>query len=42
MRNAARAAAEALPDGDVRIVPGQTHEFDPAVLAPEMLEFLSS
>jgi pimeloyl-ACP methyl ester carboxylesterase len=42
MRNAARAAAEALPDGDVRIVPDQTHEFDPAVLAPEMLEFLSS
>ena len=42
MRNAARAAAEALPDGDVRIVPGQTHEFDPAVLAPEMLEFLSA
>jgi pimeloyl-ACP methyl ester carboxylesterase len=42
MQNAARAAAEALPDGDVRIVPGQTHEFDPAVLAPEMLEFLSS
>jgi pimeloyl-ACP methyl ester carboxylesterase len=42
MRNAAQAAAEALPDGDVRIVPGQTHEFDPAVLAPEMLEFLSA
>ena len=42
MQNAARAAAEAVPDGDVRIVPGQTHEFDPAVLAPEMLEFLSA
>ena len=42
MQNAARAAAEAAPDGDVRIVPGQTHEFDPAVLAPEMLEFLSA
>ena len=42
MQNAARAAAEAMPDGDVRIVPGQTHEFDPAVLAPEMLEFLSA
>jgi hypothetical protein len=40
MQNAARAAAEALPDGDVRIVPGQTHEFAPEVLAPEMLEFL--
>ena len=40
MQNASRAAAEALPNGDVRILPGQTHQFDPAVLAPELLEFL--
>jgi pimeloyl-ACP methyl ester carboxylesterase len=42
MQSAARAAAEALPDGEVRILPGQTHQFDPKVLAPELLEFLSA
>jgi len=42
MQNAARAAADAMPEGQVRIVPGQTHDFDPAVLAPEILEFLRS
>jgi pimeloyl-ACP methyl ester carboxylesterase len=42
MQNAARAAAEALPNGGLRILPGQTHQFDPAVLAPELVEFLSA
>jgi len=41
MQTAAKAAAAALPDGEVRILPGQTHSFDPAVLAPVLLEFLS-
>jgi pimeloyl-ACP methyl ester carboxylesterase len=42
MQNAARAAAEALPNGEARILPGQTHQFDPKVLAPELLEFLGA
>jgi pimeloyl-ACP methyl ester carboxylesterase len=41
MQNAARAAAEAMPDGEYRTLAGQTHQFDPAVLAPVLLEFLS-
>jgi pimeloyl-ACP methyl ester carboxylesterase len=40
MQNAAKAAAEALPEGEARILPGQTHQFDPAVLAPVLLEFV--
>jgi pimeloyl-ACP methyl ester carboxylesterase len=40
MQGAAAKVAEALPMGEVRTLPGQTHEFDPAVLAPAMLEFL--
>jgi pimeloyl-ACP methyl ester carboxylesterase len=40
MRRAAAKVADALPAGEVRVLPGQTHEFDPAVLAPAMLEFL--
>jgi pimeloyl-ACP methyl ester carboxylesterase len=40
MQGAAAKVAEALPAAEVRILPGQTHEFDPAVLAPVMLEFL--
>jgi pimeloyl-ACP methyl ester carboxylesterase len=40
MQSAAAKVAAALPSGRVRTLPGQTHEFDPAVLAPAMLEFL--
>jgi pimeloyl-ACP methyl ester carboxylesterase len=40
MQSVAAKVAEALPVGEVRILPGQTHEFDPAVLAPAMLEFV--
>jgi pimeloyl-ACP methyl ester carboxylesterase len=40
MQSAAAKVAEALPSGKVRTLPGQTHEFDPAVLAPVMLEFI--
>jgi pimeloyl-ACP methyl ester carboxylesterase len=40
MRTAAAAVAAALPEGQVRELPGQTHEYDPAALAPVMLEFL--
>jgi pimeloyl-ACP methyl ester carboxylesterase len=40
MQSAAAKVAEALPSGEVRTLPGQTHEFDPAALAPVMLEFV--
>jgi pimeloyl-ACP methyl ester carboxylesterase len=40
MQGVAAKVAEALPAGEGRILPGQTHEFDPAVLAPAMLEFV--
>ncbi len=38
--NAAQAASEALPNAERRTLPGQTHSFEPAVLAPVLLEFL--
>jgi pimeloyl-ACP methyl ester carboxylesterase len=40
MQSAAAAVAAALPSGELRTVPGQTHQFDPAVLAPLLLEFV--
>ena len=40
MRNAAAAVAAALPNAKARTLPGQTHQFDPDVLAPVLLEFL--
>jgi pimeloyl-ACP methyl ester carboxylesterase len=40
MQRAAGKVAETLPTGELRTLPGQTHQFDPAVLAPAMLEFL--
>jgi pimeloyl-ACP methyl ester carboxylesterase len=38
-RNAVRAVAEALPNAERRTLAGQTHEVDPAVLAPVLVEF---
>jgi hypothetical protein len=40
MQRAAAKVADVLPAGGVRVLPGQTHEFDPAVLAPAMLKFV--
>lgn len=40
MRRAARAVADAVPDAKHRTLPGQTHAYDPAVLAPVLAEFL--
>ena len=40
-KSAAQAAADALPNGEQRIVPGQTHQFEPDALAPVLLEFFS-
>jgi pimeloyl-ACP methyl ester carboxylesterase len=39
MREAARAVAEAAPDGTYRTLEGQTHMVDPKVLAPLLEEF---
>jgi pimeloyl-ACP methyl ester carboxylesterase len=41
MQSAAAKVAEALPSGNLSTVPGQTHQFDPAALAPVLLEFMS-
>jgi hypothetical protein len=40
MQRAAAKVADAVPDGRLRTLPGQTHEFDPKVLAPALLDFL--
>jgi pimeloyl-ACP methyl ester carboxylesterase len=39
MRETAQALAEALPGGQMRILEGQGHDVDPAVLAPVLVEF---
>jgi pimeloyl-ACP methyl ester carboxylesterase len=38
-RNAVRAVTHALPHAERRTLPGQTHEVDPAVLAPVLVGF---
>jgi pimeloyl-ACP methyl ester carboxylesterase len=38
-RNAVQAVNDALPDAERRTLAGQTHEVDPAVLAPVLVEF---
>jgi len=38
-RNAVQAVTDALPNAQRRSLPGQTHEVDPAVLAPVLVEF---
>jgi pimeloyl-ACP methyl ester carboxylesterase len=40
MQRAAAKVAEALPAAEVRVLAGQTHQFDPRVLAPAMVEFV--
>jgi pimeloyl-ACP methyl ester carboxylesterase len=42
MRNGAKALADALPKATYRTLPGQTHLFKAAVLAPAVKEFLSA
>jgi pimeloyl-ACP methyl ester carboxylesterase len=39
MRQTAETLADALPDGEVRILKGQGHDVDPGVLAPVLSEF---
>ncbi|HSL68050.1 MAG TPA: alpha/beta hydrolase [Actinomycetota bacterium] len=42
MRQTAQALADALPDGEARILEGQGHDVDPAVLAPVLKEFFNA
>jgi pimeloyl-ACP methyl ester carboxylesterase len=42
MPGAARALSQAIPRGQLRTLKGQTHEVDPAVLAPVLVEFFAS
>jgi pimeloyl-ACP methyl ester carboxylesterase len=41
MRQTAEALAAAIPDGHVRVLEGQTHDVDPAVIAEAVQEFFS-
>jgi pimeloyl-ACP methyl ester carboxylesterase len=38
----ARALSQALPQGQLRMLEGQTHDVNPAVLAPVLAEFFAS
>jgi hypothetical protein len=42
LRNAARAAAAALPARQLATLPGQTHDINPDATAPVMAAFLAS
>jgi pimeloyl-ACP methyl ester carboxylesterase len=39
MRETAQALADALPDGQVKLLDGQGHNVDPTILAPALKEF---
>ena len=41
MESGAKALAEALPNGEYRLLEGQEHGVDPEVIAPVLLEFFS-
>jgi pimeloyl-ACP methyl ester carboxylesterase len=42
MPGAARALSQAIPQGELRTLKGQTHEVNPGVLAPVLVEFFTS
>ena len=42
LRNAARALADVLPNGELRTLAGQTHDISPDASAPVLTKFLSS
>ena len=42
LRNAAQATAAALTNGQLAVLPGQTHDLNPDATAPVMTEFLAS
>jgi pimeloyl-ACP methyl ester carboxylesterase len=41
MRETAQRLADALPNGQVRLLDGQGHNVDPAALAPVLKEFFA-
>ena len=41
MPDAARVLSQAIPQGQLRTLEGQTHEVNPDVLAPVLTEFLT-
>jgi pimeloyl-ACP methyl ester carboxylesterase len=42
LQQAARSTADALPNGEHRTLPGQTHDVAPEALAPVLIEFFSA
>lgn len=42
MPGAARALSQAIPQGQLRMLEGQTHEVDPGVLTPVLVEFFTT
>ena len=42
MPEAARTLSQAIPQGQLRMLAGQTHQVDPGVVAPVLTEFLTS
>jgi hypothetical protein len=40
LRNAQAAVAAAVPDGELRVLPGQTHMIKPKVVAPVVTSHL--
>jgi hypothetical protein len=42
MPDAARVLSRAIPQGQLRMLEGQTHEVNPGVLAPVLGEFFTS
>jgi hypothetical protein len=42
MPDAARVLSQAIPLGQLRTLEGQTHEVNPGVLAPVLVEFFTS
>ena len=42
MPDAARVLSQAIPQGRLRMLEGQTHVVDPDVLAPVLVEFFTS
>ncbi len=42
MPDAARVLSQAIPQGRLRTLEGQTHEVNPGVLAPVLVEFFTS
>lgn len=42
MRETAETLSRAMPQADMRVLDGQTHEVDPAILGPVLAEFFAS